>query len=199
MKVTAIKQQARDVSRYSVFVDNKYSFSLSESALLNSKLVSGQELDDLGLDRFMQLSTDDKLYNQALHYVAARSKTEGEIRDYLRRKNASDELADETIDRLSRIGLIDDEAYVRSYINSRQNLKPTSKRKLIADLSKKHIKRSLISDIMDETEVDESSALKYLIEQKRRQLKYRDDAKLMQYLARQGFNYGDIKSAIESA
>jgi SOS response regulatory protein OraA/RecX len=44
---------------------------------------------------------------------------------------------------------------------------------------------------------DEQSAIKTIIEQKRRQARYQDDLKLMQYLARQGFNYGDIKDALK--
>jgi SOS response regulatory protein OraA/RecX len=42
------------------------------------------------------------------------------------------------------------------------------------------------------------SALKSTIEKKRRQSKYSDDLKLMQYLARQGYNYDDIKTALQA-
>jgi SOS response regulatory protein OraA/RecX len=38
-----------------------------------------------------------------------------------------------------------------------------------------------------------------VIERKRRQTKYQDDTKLMQYLARQGFGYDDIKSALQNS
>jgi SOS response regulatory protein OraA/RecX len=42
----------------------------------------------------------------------------------------------------------------------------------------------------------EEQALQELITKKRRQLRYQDSQKLMQYLARQGFGYEDIKSAL---
>jgi SOS response regulatory protein OraA/RecX len=45
-------------------------------------------------------------------------------------------------------------------------------------------------------EGDEHNALREIIERKRKQTKYQDDLKLMQYLARQGFNYDDIKSEL---
>ena len=44
MKITSIKQQAKNSGRYSVYIDEEYAFSLSESALLASKLVKGQEV-----------------------------------------------------------------------------------------------------------------------------------------------------------
>ena len=43
-KITAIKQQVKNPQRYSIFVDEKYSFSLSELALINSELKIGQEV-----------------------------------------------------------------------------------------------------------------------------------------------------------
>jgi len=51
--------------------------------------------------------------------------------------------------------------------------------------------------VLEEDETDERQVLRELIERKRRQAKYQDNIKLMQYLSRQGFSYGDIKSALE--
>ena len=60
MKVTGIRQQQKRADRYSFYVDGAYAFSLSESALLESGLVSGQELDQQALEQYKQLSQDDK-------------------------------------------------------------------------------------------------------------------------------------------
>ena len=43
---------------------------------------------------------------------------------------------------------------------------------------------------------NELEVLKELIERKRKQTKYKDDLKLMQYLTRQGFSYDHIKTAL---
>jgi regulatory protein len=195
MKVTAIKNQVKDKSRYSVFVDNKYAFSLSERALMDSKLANGDELDNSKVNRLKELSGDDKLYNRALKLVASRSKTEGEMRDYLRRKDASPALVDTILNKLSDIDLINDEKYARSFVNDRLLLRPTSRRKIIAELKKKHIKQSTIDSALTDYSGD-PHALNEVIRQKRRQEKYKDNLKLMQYLARQGFNYDDIRSAL---
>jgi regulatory protein len=197
MKITSIKQQVKRSDRYSVFVDEKYSFSLSESALLASKLASGQELDKEQVDEYKKLSADDKLYNQTLRYVAMRPRTNWEIQFYLERKGASPPLIESTLNKLSVIGLIDDQKYARAFVADRRLLRPTSRRKLISELKKKRIPEAYIEEAVGNESHDEVTALQAIIERKRRQTKYQDDTKLMQYLARQGFSYDAIKRALQ--
>ena len=79
MKVTSIKQQVKQQGRYSIFVEGKYSFSLGEAALLDSKLVIGQELTGAEVKKFIKLSGDDKLYNMAFRYAVMRPRSTLEI------------------------------------------------------------------------------------------------------------------------
>jgi regulatory protein len=66
MNITKITAQVKQAGRYSVFVDEKYAFSLSDTALLESKLVPGQELSKEELDKWKQASLDDKVLGRAL-------------------------------------------------------------------------------------------------------------------------------------
>lgn len=202
MKITAIKQQEKLKDRYSVFVDGKYTFSLSESALLDSKLASGRELSKQELQEYKQLSADDKLYGNALRYAAMRLRSEWELRTYLQRKQASPEAADIVMTKLQRIGFVDDAAFARGWVENRRLLKPTSRRKLRQELKAKRISDDIISQVLavdaDASGVSaEQTALQEMIIRKRRQARYREDeTKLMQYLVRQGFGYDDVKTAI---
>lgn len=196
-KVTKITQQVKRADRYSIFVDDRYSFSLSESALLVSKIHSGQELSKEEVGEFKKLSADDKLYNQTLRYVAMRPRTCWEIENYLGRKDASPALTELIVNKLSNIDLINDEKFARAFIADRKLLRPTSRRKLVMELKKKRIDADVIEAALAEDVPDEQATLKEVIARKRRQTKYQDDLKLMQYLARQGFNYDDIKSALK--
>lgn len=197
MKITSIKQQVRRGDRYSIFVEGKYSFSLSESALLESKIASGQELTTQQVKEFKQLSNDDKIYQQALRYVAMRPRSRWEIEFYLNvKKKASPPLIELILNKLSDIGLINDYKLALAMVNDRRLLRPTSRRKLIMDLRKKRISDEIIEQAVGSDKQDEQAALREVIDRKRKQTKYQDDLKLMQYLARQGFNYDDIKSAL---
>lgn len=196
MKITKITQQVKRADRYSVFVDEKYSFSLSESALLESKIHSGQELTREQVGEYKKLSADDKLYNQTLRYVAMRPRTAWEIQTYLERKGGSPALTEQILNKLTNIGLIDDEKFALAFVADRRLLRHSSRRKLIAELKKKHVPSELIERAIGSEKEDERAALSEIIARKRRQSKYQDDLRLMQYLARQGFNYDDIKAAL---
>jgi regulatory protein len=198
MKITAIKQQERLKGRYSVFVDEKYTFSLSEGALLDQKLHIGQELTKEQVSSYKKLSADDKAYGLTLAYVARRMRSQWELTDYFKRKGYAEELGAEIMEKLERLGFVDDEAFARSWVENRRLLKPISKRRLSQELRQKRITDEIIDQVLAEDETDELDTLRGLVVRKRRQTKYQDNLKLMQYLAGQGFNYGDIKAVLES-
>lgn len=196
MEVTGIKQQVKLHDRYSIFIDGKYTFSLSEGGLLESRLVKGQMLTTEQVEQFKQLSADDKLYARALRYVAMRPRSAWEVSYYLERKDAPPPLIETILNKLSMIGLLDDKKLAEALIHDRQLLRPTSRRKIIVDLRKKRIPSDVIEQALAEADITDDQALQAVIERKRRQTKYQDDQKLMQYLARQGFSYDDIKRAL---
>jgi regulatory protein len=196
VKITRISQQAKQHNRYSIYVDSLYSFSLSESALLASSLVSGQELTVADVAAYKAASADDKLYGRALRYVAMRPRSTWEIEFYLTRKEATPEMIKLTVTKLTDIGLLDDRKFATSFVHDRQLLRPTSKRKLSLELRKKHIASDIIDEVLRESVSSDGTALQEIVDRKRLQTKYQDDLKLMQYLARQGFSYGDIKSSL---
>lgn len=198
MKITAIKQQVKRNDRYSIYVDGKYAFSLSDTALLESKLVNGQELTETQVKELKQASADDKLYNNALAYATLRPRSTWEMEQYLRRKKCSPELEKKILNKLSDIGLTDDEAFARSWVANRRLLKPVSRRKLLQELRAKRVPDDAAGLALDQDQTDDQTVLAELIARKRRQTRYQDDKKLMQYLAGQGFNYGDIKTALQN-
>lgn len=194
MKITAIKQQVKRTDRYSVYVDGDYAFSLSEGALLEQRLISGQELDAQQLAALKETSGNDKAYGNTLRYVAMRPRSVGEVRDYLRRKEIDEPVAVQIIERLTRVGLLDDLAFARMWVANRRLLKATSLRRLRMELKQKHLSPGIIDQVLAEDETDDRTALRQLAQKKR--VRYSDDVKLMQYLARQGFGYDDIKTVL---
>ena len=196
MKISAIKQPVKRADRYSIFVDEKYEFSLSEGELISSGVHSGQELTKQELEDFKERSKIDKIYGLVLNLVARRSRSEKELRDYLRRKNQDETAVQTVLNKLSDSGLLNDEDFARRWVENRRLLKPTSRRKLQLELRQKGIAAEIIDQVLLDDDATDANVLTNLIDRKRRQTKYQDDTKLMQYLARQGFGYSDIKSAL---
>lgn len=196
MKITDILAQVKTRGRYSVFVDGKFAFGFSELGLINSGIKVGDEIDDAKLLALKKQSATDKLYNLALNLIARRPRSQKELVDYLRRKTDDKQEQQQILNMLSKAGYVNDLDFARRWVESRRLLKPISKRKLILELKTKGISDSIISEVLENDETDELKVLTELIAKKRRQTKYKDDLKLMQYLSRQGFNYSDIKTVI---
>lgn len=197
MKITRIVNQNRLKNRYSVFVEHQYAFSLSEQALLDSGLAPGRELSNEELRQWKKLSADDKFYTTALKYAALRPRSTGEMKVYLQRKDAAPAMTDKILAKLRDIGLLDDAAFAKSFVANRRLLRPTSTRRLQQELRAKLVSEEDIKAALHDEPASDQSALLAVIAKKRNIPKYKaEPLKLMQYLARQGFSYDDIKTAL---
>ena len=85
-KVTSLKGAVRDPRRINVFIDGKFSFSLTITELADSKLHQGQILTEAEIAELRNLSGLGKLYQQTLEYCFSRPHSKKEIIDYLERK-----------------------------------------------------------------------------------------------------------------
>ncbi len=84
--VTSLRGAVRDPHRINVFLDGRFSFSLTLTELADSKLHQGQVLTDPEVERLRNLSGLGKLYQQTLEYCFSRPHSKKEIIDYLERK-----------------------------------------------------------------------------------------------------------------
>ena len=199
MKITAVKQQVKRTDRYSVYLDGKYSFSLREAELIKLGLHSGQEISEEMLSEYRGESDFGKWYDKTLNLLSFRLRSEWELRDYLRRKDCPPEISNKILNKLSDNGYLNDEQFAKRWVENRRLLKATSRRKLLMELKQKRIPSSIIDKVLadDKEETDEREVLRELVEKKRH--RYPDRTKFIQYLARQGYSYDDIKSVLNES
>ena len=199
MKITAIKQQVKNPERVSVFVDEKYEFSLSLDELLNEKLKNGAELEKADVKRLKKISADGKLRARALEWLLNRPHSEREFRDYLYRKKAEADQIDSFVGEFSQKGYLDNAKFA-AWFSELQARRGKSDRAIRAGLAKKGIGRELADETLAGGAGDETARLQQLIAKKRRLNRYKNDPqKLTQYLAGQGFSWSDIKEALKDS
>ena len=200
MKITAIRAQVKNPERLSLYVDEKYAFSLTYAQLLDEKLHAGLELSEDRLASLKHASDFGKAYERALNYVMIRPRSVKELRDYARRKQWMPEDTQIIVDKLCARRYLDDRNFARAWVENRAIGKKTSQRKLRLELKQKGVADDIIADVLAANMYDENDALKQLIAKKRRLARFAaDEQKLMQYLARQGFGFDDIKSALQDS
>ena len=208
MKITSISAQIRDQNRVNISIDGKYRFSLDTYQLLNLGIKVGLEYDETQLITLEQESRFGKVYARALEYCLMRPRSGREVRDYLYKKTrptrnksgelksgVSIEITSRVFDRLVEKDYIDDVKFAHYWVENRSVTKGTSHRKLTAELRQKGIKSSIIEHEFDASERNDSNEIQKIIIKKRSH--YPDDKKLMAYLARLGFDYDDIKQALD--
>lgn len=212
MKITAITSQQHDKNRVNVMVDGKYRFSLDVYQISDLGIRVGKEYSDDELTALQTESEFGKLYTRALEYCLMRPHSSREVRDYLYRKTrstrvrsrrtgelverqgVSQTVADRVFDRLVEKGYVDDEKFTLFWVENRHMTKGASRRKLQAELQSKGVEREIIDKYLSESDRHDADEIHKIIAKK--QSKYPDEQKLLQYLARQGFSYDDIRSAL---
>lgn len=196
MRISAIKQQVKNPERASIFLDGTYAFSLSLNELVAEKLKIGQELDEAEQKRLKKLSDDGKLKMRAFEWVMSRPRSLREFRDYMFRKKADPELIEKLITEFTDRHYLSETNFAIWLVELRRR-QGKSERAIRAELSKKGIAREIISETTHEGG-DERERLLAIIQKKAQLPRYKaDPQKLMAYLARQGFAYDDIKSAMQ--
>lgn len=212
MKITDLSLQAKNKDRVNVSVDGVYRFSLDVFQVGELGIKLGKEYSENELNELETESQFGKLYGRALEYTMLRPHSAREVKDYLWRKTqttryksktgelkervgVAQAVADRVFERLQEKKYVDDEKFARFWIENRNQTKGASRRKLISELRAKGIDQSIIEKYLSESVRNDADELQKVITKKRRQ--YPDDQKFMQYLARQGFSYDDIKSALE--
>lgn len=193
--ITAIEPQKKRAGYYNIFIDDEYRFSLSDLDLASLHLKVNQQVSKQEIDDLLQSSLSSKAYNFALRYLTARPRSKKEVSDYLVKKDFDEEIIEGTLHNLEKQNYVNDADFAQMWIKNRLLLSPRSTKMLRLELYKKGIDKSIAEEALKNfTEDEYRDSLKDLINKKRRQ--YPDDEKLIQYLVRKGYNYGEVKTVL---
>lgn len=194
MVITAIEPRRKSLS--AIFIDGEYALKLDTETVLSARLKVGQEIDDDRLYELIKTSDARRAKEKALWLISYRDHSEGELRQKLS-KDFCEEAVNSAIERLTELGLIDDENFARKYAESLSR-KHLSNRQIQQKLRLKGIDRDLTSDTVEDLELDEKEEIRALINKKYIR-KLSDEADLRRTVAalqRRGFAYSDIKAVI---
>ena len=196
-EITAIEPQRKNPQRVNVYLDGEFAFGLSR--IVAAWLKTGQEISD---EKIASLKADDErelTYQKALHFLSYRPRSAAEVRQNLTKRGISGTVVEEAILRLQRVGLVDDEAFARAWVENRNEFRPRSKSALRMELRRKGLEEELIRSVLDELVDEDALALeagrKYL--RRLAGLEWPDfRRKLGGFLARRGFSYTTLAPVV---
>ncbi|MDX6360940.1 MAG: regulatory protein, partial [Nocardioidaceae bacterium] len=130
-----------------------------------------------------------------LDALTGQARSRKELRDKLAKRDVPDELAERLLDRFGEVGLVDDEAFARAWVESRQRSRGLARRALAQELRRKGVDDETARTELDELDPDqEAQAAHDLVRKKARSMHNLDRAvatrRLVGMLARKGYPPG---------
>lgn len=196
-QITALKVQARNRQRVNVYLDGRFAFGLA--AIEAARLQVGQFLSDEEIARLQERDQVERAVNQALALLSYRPRSRREVHRRLAEKGYGGKAVEEALARLSRVGLLDDGAFARYWVENRFQFNPRGVTALRQELRQQGLDDACIEEALEG--YDEEAAAVRAAAAALRRLRHLDQPTLIQrlvgYLIRRGFPYAIIQPLVQ--
>jgi regulatory protein len=137
-----------------------------------------------------------------LDQLTGQPRSRHELAERLARRNVPDEVAGPLLDRFEEVGLVDDEAFARLWVDSRQRTRGLARRALAQELRRKGVADETAREVLADVDPgDEEQVARELVRRKLRSLRTVDDAtaarRLAGMLARKGYPAGQAYAVVK--
>ena len=195
-KITAIEAQKKRSNRVNVYLDGEFAFGLER--ITAAWLRVGQELDERKIEQLQAEDAKERALQQSLLFLSYRARSESEIRKNLQKHEIPEAVIEETLERLRRDGLANDNKFAQAWVENRTTFRPRSRRMMEMELRQKGLDAESMESALDEVD---DEALAYEAAQKRanrfKGLEWSEfRKKLSGFLARRGFSYSVIAPVV---
>ncbi|MEM1098702.1 MAG: regulatory protein RecX [Planctomycetota bacterium] len=224
--ILAIKPTQRDPNRATVRVGSpqltakgtarrgRVVVTLYRSAIESLGLRVGDAWHEGLAEQLAAAGDDDKAFRAASNRLARRAMSAGMIRDKLRQLGHGPETCERVLERLDKLGLLDDAAYGRALIRETTRGKPAGDRLLRQKLFAKRLDSALIDRLLAEHHAErelhahetgedpDADAIAFAVKRAANMTRLKPDARrrrLYGQLARRGFGPDTIRRAMEAA
>ena len=198
LRITKIERQARR-RRYNVFVDGEFALALEPEVLAGA----GLRVDEpVTAERLRELAVEDlrkRALDGALRLLAARPRSEAEVRDRLTRRGLPPDIIRHTLERLRDYGYVNDAEFARFWVESRSGANPRGRYAVRRELRAKGVDQDT-ADVAMEALTEERSARKAALKKARglHGLEYQEfRTRLAGYLVRRGFGYDVVRQTVD--
>ena len=148
MKILKFKKTTKGI--YKLILDNNDSINLYEDVIINNNLLLTKEIKEEELDDILKQNNDIYVYQISLNYIQVRMRSIKEMKDYLKRKNISNTLIDNTIDKLIKSGYLNDFTFAKAFVNDKLLITNNGPLKIKNELIKLGVSSDIINEVLDD-------------------------------------------------
>lgn len=190
--ISKISPQKRK-KRYNIFIDGQFAFGVDEEVLIKFNLTKGIHVSKELQEEIESEESYYKAYQRTLNYLTYSLRSEKQIRDYLKKHDAS-QFSDRMVEHFKELKLIDDLNYAESYVRTMANVNRKGPKNIERDLDEKGISEENKMQAMEEY-TDEQQLENAKILAKKRWARSKKDSrvegiqKVKQYLVNKGYSF----------
>lgn len=199
--ITRLVAGKRNPNRVNVYLDGIFSFALSIDEVVKNSLKKGLTLSDEAIAVLKERDETDYLYLKILNFISYRPRTVKEVQTRLYQYKVTDPLKQKSlIKRLIDEGHLDDFAFARWFIASRNKNRVRSLRHIQQELMSKGVSREIIQALSSEVINAETSIASLLAKKlgQPRPLSSPERQKISRYLARLGYPWEKIQAVVKN-
>lgn len=148
-----IKYVKKANNQYKIYLENDEVINVYEDVILKHKLLYKKEIDNNLLKELSNDNLNEEIYNKCVKYISVRIRSIEEIKDYMKNRQISSELIENTLDRLIKNKLLDDDKFTKAFVHDKLNFTTMGPFRIEQELKKHKIKNEIINKYL--YEIDE--------------------------------------------
>ena len=153
--ITALEVNQRDIERVKLYLDDEFVLSLPH--LEAAKLAIGQPISQKELDALADTDAEQRAFDRALRFLSYRPRSAEEVRRNLKKHKVDDALIAPVLERLERLGYLDDVGFAKFWLENRARFKPMGPRALRYELRSKGVADDLIETLLADAQVEDAA------------------------------------------
>ena len=210
-RITSVEPQKKNPQRFNIFLDGQFAFGADEDLVVEYRLISGKVIDQPFLEELLFEAEVGKLMERMYKLFNIRSRSEVEVRRYLKNLSFKRKVKDQgeisnqaielLINKLKQKRLLSDEEFAKAWVEARSKKKGSIALK--AELIQKGVDREIIDEVLGGGVTNESQeqVAEKLLNKKIARWKNLPTSefkkKAYEFLMRKGFEYEVVKEVVE--
>lgn len=195
MLITDVRPRRKMISQ--LYIDGEAAVQVDTQVWLYSGLCAGKEITDEVLHALLQESERKRAKEKALYLLTYRNHSKKELEEKLKAL-FSPETVQETVARMEKLGLLDDEKYAQDMAAYWIQRKHYSAYRAVYELEQKGISHLCAQEAVQMVAPDPRQAISEILARKYAQA-YVDETcrnRAVRALQRLGYRYGDIRAVL---
>jgi len=200
LEITSIEKSKKNRDRLSVYIDGRFSFTISEEDYISLHLYEKKEITQETIDYIKETLNFREAKSKAVRYLSLKLRTEQEVWKKLQEDGYDQDCIEKVVNELKAIGYINNKLYAQKYVFDRSKLKPKAKKMIKRELIARGIDEETADEVLDDWKVEDSVVARSLLKRKFGKYDLRDKKilrKAYMFLLHRGFSMSTIREAMD--